>query len=197
MRPRTHHLRTHALLPSLSMTDIPESPTDNDTPKPYNWALQRWRLATIACVILLAVAAATMVSMMEQFKAQVSHLQTKLKTTQQLKYVAVLLDDKHLPAMLLSFDLQDTYLQVQRLNDVKEGPEESLQLWALDSEGRALSLGVLPPKLKTAQIPAVSDKILAQATGLAISVESKGGVDPERTPSLPYLFSGALIQKAL
>jgi anti-sigma-K factor RskA len=178
------------------MTDIPESPTDNDIPKPYNWALQRWRLATIACVILLAVAAATMVSMMEQFKAQVSHLQTKLKTTQQIKYVAVLMDDKQLPAMLLSFDLQDAYLQVQRLNDVKEGPEESLQLWALDSEGRALSLGVLSPKLKTAQVP-VSDKILLQATGLAISVENKGGVEADRKPSLPYLFTGALIQKAL
>jgi anti-sigma-K factor RskA len=178
------------------MTDIPDSPTDNDIPKPYNWALQRWRLATIACVILLAVAAATMVSMMEQFKAQVSHLQTKLKTTQQIKYVSVLLDDKQLPAMLLSFDLQDGYLQVQRLNDVKEGQEDSMQLWALDAEGRPLSLGVLPVKLKTAQVP-VTDKILSQATGLAISVENKGGVEAGRLPRLPYLYTGALVQKAL
>ena len=184
-------------LPSnYSMTDIPDSPTDNDIPKPYNWALQRWRLATIACVILLAVAAATMVSMMEQFKAQVSHLQTKLKSVPQVKYVSVLLDDKQLPAMLISFDLQDGYLQVQRLNDVKEGQEDSMQLWALDSEGRALSLGVLPTKLKTAQVP-VSDKILSQAVGLAISVENKGGVEPDRQPRLPYLFTGALVQKAL
>lgn len=178
------------------MTDIPDSPTDNDIPKPYNWSLQRWRLATIACVILLAVAAATMVSMMEQFKAQVTHLQAKLKTTQQIKYVAVLLDDKQLPAMLLSFDLQDGYLQVQRLNDVKEGQEDSMQLWALDAEGRPLSLGVLPSKLKTAQLP-VTDKILSQATGLAISVENKGGVEAGRLPRLPYLFTGALVQKAL
>lgn len=178
------------------MSDIPDSPTDNDIPKPYNWSLQRWRLATIACVILLAVAAATIVSMMEQFKAQVTHLQTKLKTTQQIKYVSVLLDDKQLPAMLISFDLQDGYLQVQRLNDVKEGQEDSMQLWALDSEGRALSLGVLPTKLKTAQVP-VTDKILSQATGLAISVENKGGVEASRLPRLPYLFTGALILKAL
>ncbi|MBK1684915.1 anti-sigma factor [Rhodoferax fermentans] len=174
------------------MTDTP----DNTPPKPYNWALQRWRLATIACVILLAVAAATMASMMEQFKAQVSHLQTKLKTTQQIKYVSVLLDDKQQPAMLLSFDLQDAYLQVQRLNDVKEGQEDSMQLWALDSEGRPLSLGVLPTKLKTAQVP-VSDKILSQAVGLAISVENKGGVEAGRMPRLPYLYTGALVQKAL
>lgn len=178
------------------MTDLPDSPTDNDIPKPYNWSLQRWRLATITCVILLAVAAATMVSMMEQFKAQVTHLQTKLKTTQQIKYVSVLLDDKQLPAMLLSFDLQDGYLQVQRLNDVKEGQEDSMQLWALDGEGRPLSLGVLPTKLKTAQVP-VTDKILSQATGLAISVENKGGVEAGRMPRLPYLFTGALVQKAL
>ena len=178
------------------MTDIPDSPTDNDTPKPYNWTLQRWRLATIACVILLAVAAATMVSMMEQFKAQVTHLQTKLKSVPQIKYVAVLLDDKQLPAMLLSFDLQDGYLQIQRLNDIKEGQEDSMQLWALDAEGRPLSLGVLPSKLKTAQVP-VTDKILSQATGLAISVENKGGVEAGRLPRLPYLYTGALVQKAL
>jgi len=173
------------------MTEIDQAP-----PPPYNWTLQRWRLATIACVILLAVAAATMVSMMEQFKAQVTHLQTKLKTVPQTKYVAVLLDDKQLPAMLLTFDPQDGYLQVQRLNDVKEGREDSMQLWALDTEGRALSLGVLPTKLKTAQVP-VTDKILSQATSLAISVEEKGGVELGRLPRLPYLFTGALIKKAL
>ena len=174
------------------MTDTPNT----DIPKPYNWRLQRWRLATIALAILLAVAAATMVSMMEQFKAQVTHLQTKLKTLPQTKYVAVLLDDKQLPAMLLSFDPQDGYLHVQRLNDVKEGREDSMQLWALDAEERPLSLGVLPTKLKTAQVP-VNDKILSQATGMAISVEEKGGVEVGRLPRLPYLFTGALIQKAM
>ena len=38
---------------------------------------------------------------------------------------------------------------------------------------------------------------LAQASQLAISVEDKGGVPESRGPRLPYLFTGALVQKAL
>jgi anti-sigma-K factor RskA len=156
----------------------------------------RWRIATIVCLMLLAIAAASGLSMLEQFKAQLSHLQTKLKSTSQIKYVAVLLDDKHLPAQLITFDPLDGYLLVQRLNDVKEGQEDSMQLWALDDSGRPLSLGVLTTKIKTAQLP-VTDKILSQATALAISVENKGGVAADRPPRLPYLFTGALIRKAV
>jgi anti-sigma-K factor RskA len=156
----------------------------------------RWRIATLACLILLAIAAASGMSMLEQFKAQLSHLQTKLKSVPQIKYIAVLLDDKHMPAQLLTFDPQDGFLQVQRLNDVKEGQEDSMQLWALDDSGQALSLGVITPKIKTAQLP-VSDKILSQASALAISVENKGGVEAGQLPRLPYLFTGVLIQKAL
>jgi anti-sigma-K factor RskA len=155
----------------------------------------RWLAATLACLILLVIGAATMVSMYEQFKAQVTHLQAKLKSVPQIKFVAVLLDEKQLPAQLVTFDPLDGYLQIQRLNDLKEGPEDSMQLWALDESGRPLSLGVVTPKLKTSQMR-VSEKILTQAKGLAVSVENKGGVEPDRAPRLPYLLTGALIQKA-
>jgi anti-sigma-K factor RskA len=57
-------------------------------------------------------------------------------------------------------------------------------------------LGVVAPQIKTAQIPATS-KMLADITQLAISVENKGGVETGREPRLPYLFKGALIQKAM
>ena len=157
--------------------------------------VSRWRIATIICLILLALAAATGMSMMEQFKAQLSHLQGKLKNTPQIRYIAVLLDDQHRPAQLVTFDPQDGFVQIQRLNDVKEGQEDSMQLWALDDSGRPLSLGVITPRIKTAQLPA-SDKILSQAAGLAVSVENKGGVEPGQPPRLPYLFSGTLIRKA-
>jgi len=156
----------------------------------------RWRIATIICLMLLAIAAATGMSMMEQFKAQLTHLQGKIKTLPQIRYIAVLLDDKQSPGQLVTFDPQDGFLQVQRLTDIKEGQEDSMQLWALDSEGRPLSLGVLTPKIRTAQVR-VSDKILSQATGLAVSVENKGGVEEGRPPRLPYLYTGALIRKAI
>jgi len=156
----------------------------------------RWRIATLICLILLALAGATGMSMMEQFKAQLGHLQTKLKSVPQIRFVSVLMDDKHQPAQLITFDTQDGYLLIQRLNDVKEGREESLQLWALDERDRPLSLGIVSPSIKTAQIR-VSEAILAQAKSLAISVENKGGVEPGAAPSLPYLFAGALIRKSL
>jgi anti-sigma-K factor RskA len=165
-------------------------------PEPPPCHATRWRIATIVCLMLLAIAAASGMSMLEQFKAQLSHLQTKLKTTSQIRYISVLLDDKHLPAQLVTFDPLDGYLLIQRLNDVKEGQEDSMQLWALDDSGRPLSLGVLTTKIKTAQLP-VTDKILSQATTLAVSVENKGGVEADRPPRLPYLFTGALIRKTM
>ena len=175
------------------MTDTTTTPNPAPAPPCH---VTRWRVATIICLILLAIAAATGASMMEQFKAQLIHLQTKLKSVPQVKYVAVLLDDKHLPAQLITFDPLDGYLLIQRLNDVKEGQEDSMQLWALDEQDQPLSLGVLTTKIKTAQIP-VTDKILSQARGLAISVEKKGGVEAGSPPRLPYLFTGVLIRKTL
>ncbi len=156
----------------------------------------RWRIATIVCLVLLALAGATGVSLMEQFKAQLTHLQRKLKSAPQVRFVAVLQDDQHQPAQLVTFDPQDGYVLIQRLNDVKEGREDSLQLWALDDQGRALSLGVLSPGLRTLQLR-VTEATLAQTKTLAVSVESKGGVEAGQLPSLPYLFTGALIRKAL
>ena len=157
--------------------------------------VSRWRIATLVCLILLALAGATGISMLEQFKAQLTHVQNKLKAVPQIRYIAVLQDAQHLPAQLITFDPQDGFVQIQRLNEVKEGPEDSMQLWALDDAGRALSLGVITPKIKTAQLPA-SDKILSQAVGLAVSVENKGGAEANQPPRLPYLFSGSLIRKA-
>ncbi len=176
------------------MTDTPPAAPAATAPPCH---ATRWRIATIVCLILLSVAAATGTSMYEQFKAQMEHLQKKLKATPQIRYVSVLMDDKHQPAQLITFDPQDGYVLVQRLTDIKEGQEDSMQLWALDEQGRPLSLGVLPVKLKTAQIR-TTDQILSQAKGLAISVENRGGTtSPNQPPRLPYLFTGALIRKAL
>lgn len=173
------------------MTDLDKTP-----PPPYNWGLQRWRLATIVSLILLSVAVAAIFSMQEQFKAQIGHMQTKLKSVPQIKYVAVMVDEQHVPAQLITFGAQDGFLQIQRLTDIEEGREQSMQLWALDDSGRALSLGVLTPKLRTAQL-ATSDKVLSQAVSLAISVEARGGIEQGKAPRQPWLYTGMLIQKTM
>lgn len=134
--------------------------------------------------------------MFEQFKAQIAHLQTKLQTTAQIKYISVLLNDQHAPAMLITFDPIDNALQIQRLNAVTEGPQDTMQLWALSPNGPARSIGILGSKGKTLRV-AASENTLTNVSELAISVENKGGVEPGKGPRLPYLFTGTVLQKAL
>ena len=155
-----------------------------------------WRATAIGSLLALALGVATSMSMFEQFKAQIQHLQVKLKDTSQIKYIAVLNDDKHAPAMLVTLDPQEGALQIQRLNAVSEGREDSMQLWALPASGQPRSLGVLESKGKTLRLSA-NDATLANASQLAISVEDKGGVPESRGPRLPYLFKGTVVQKAL
>jgi anti-sigma-K factor RskA len=156
----------------------------------------RWRIATVACLVVMAIALATGVSMYEQFSAQIHHLQGKLKDVQQIKYIAVLLDQNQAPAMLVTLDPLDGALQLQRLNSVAEGREDSLQLWALPAQGKPRSLGVLGGSGKTLRLPAV-ESTLADVPRLAISVEAKGGAEEGAAPRLPFLFEGAVVQKAL
>ena len=155
-----------------------------------------WRAATIVCLLAIAIASATGVSMFEQFKAQIHHLQTQLQHTAQIKYIAVLLDDRQAPAMLITLDPQEGALQIQRLNNVTEGRADSMQLWALPANGQPRPLGILESKGKTLRLTA-TDKTLTDVPQLAISVENKGDTTQHSQPSLPYLFKGAVVQKAL
>jgi anti-sigma-K factor RskA len=155
-----------------------------------------WRVATVACLIVIALGAATGMSMYEQFAAQVSHLQAKLKDVSQIKFITVLVDAQQAPAMLVTLDPQDKALQIQRLNSVKEGGEDTMQLWAVPATGKPRSLGILTSSGKTLRL-AATEKTFADVATLAISVENKGGVPEANGPRLPYLFKGVVIQKAL
>ncbi len=169
--------------------------TSPETTEPIPAYTTGWRLATIVCLVILAVATASGVGMYEMFNAQINHLQAKLKNVPQTKYIAVLLDARQSPGMLVTFDPQDGFLQLQRLTDIKESQDDSMQLWDISVSGQAKSLGVLTPKVKTAQLP-TSEKTLAAVTQLAVSVENRGGADAGAQPLQPYLYRGALIQKA-
>ena len=155
-----------------------------------------WRAAAIFFAVLLALAGTASWSMFEVLKAQIAHLQTRIQAVPQIRYLAVLTDEQHAPAMLVTLDPLDGALQLQRLNDVIEGSTQSLQLWAVPANGQARSLGVLPSNGKTLRLPA-NDQALADVAQLAISVEKKDGADSPSAPRLPYLFTGALVQKAI
>jgi anti-sigma-K factor RskA len=159
--------------------------------RPITW----WRSATILCLILLILGLATSMSMFEQFKAQVAHLQKQLQTLPQIKYIAVLTDAQGAPGLLVTLDPTENTLVLQRAGNVVEGREDSLQLWAMPATGRPRSLGLLGSN-KTLRIPA-TESDLRDIPQLAVSVESKGGVADEHGPSGDLLFRGAVIQKAL
>ena len=147
-------------------------------------------------MVVLATGIAATSSLFAQFQAQIVHLQKQLTQTAQIAHLAVLLDDKAAPAMLVTFAPQEGALQLQRLNAVKEGREDSMQLWALRAGAAPQSLGVITSKAATLRLPAAATA-LQGIDRLAISVEDRGGVDTARGPRLPYLFEGALVHKAL
>ena len=155
-----------------------------------------WRAATIFLLLVLAIAITAGWSMFEQFSAQVQDLQQKVQRTAQLQYVAVLVDEKNEPAILVTQVSGESALQLQRLNAVVEGGEDSMQLWAVPATGAARSLGVMTAKIKTLRLTATG-QTLAAVSRLAISVENKGGVSDRQGPRLPYLFTGSVIRKAL
>ena len=155
-----------------------------------------WRALAIFLLVTLFIAWATSASMVEQLKAQIAHLQTKVAAVAQVQYLSVLLDDRHMPALLVTADTQGSVLQLQRLNEVREGREDSMQLWALDGDKPPRSLGVIASTYKTLQLPAPA-AALAGVQELAISVEDKVGAAEGHGPRLPYLFKGGLVKKAL
>jgi anti-sigma-K factor RskA len=155
-----------------------------------------WRVLSILLLITLLLGWAVSASMVAQLKAQIVQLQGRLVQVPQVRQIAVLQDKDQLPAMLITFDPQRGALLVQRLNEVREGRQDSMQLWALTPDAAPRSLGVIESKYQTLQMP-VTEAALRGVTSLAISVENKGSVNEATSPSLPYLFQGWLVQKSI
>jgi anti-sigma-K factor RskA len=178
------------------MTATPSASTATDAPAASRRVSPWWRALAIFLLLALMLAWAASASLYEQLKAQIGHLQAKVATVPQIRHIAVLLDDRGAPAMLVTMDPKAGALQLQRLNEVKEGREDSMQLWAVKDGQPPRSLGVIESKFKTAQLPA-QEAALAGVAELAISVEDKGGVPETQGPRLPWLFKGALVLKAI
>ena len=155
-----------------------------------------WRALSIFLALVVLLGWALGASMYEQFKAQIHHLESKLVEIPQVREVAVLLDEAQVPAMLLTYDPKNQKLQVQRLNDVKEGREQALHVWALTPGDAPRMLGVLTNKYKTQQLD-VPTQALEGAQSLAISVENKDKGPRDGKSRQPLLFKGWLVQKAI
>ncbi len=172
---------------TTSPTTPPQTPTGVSA-----W----WRALSIFLVLVVFIGWALGASMYEQFKAQIHHLEAKLVEIPQVREVAVLLDEAQAPAMLMTYDPKNQKLQVQRLNDVKEGREQALHVWAMAKDDVPRMLGVLTNKYKTQQLD-VPPQALEGASTVAISVESKDRGPRDGKPQQPLLFKGAWVQKAI
>jgi anti-sigma-K factor RskA len=155
-----------------------------------------WRALSIFLSLVLLIAWAFSASMYEQLKAQIHHLEAKLVEIPQVREIAVLLDDAQPPAMLLTYGSKDQTLQVQRLNDVKEGREQSLHVWAIADGDKPRLLGVLTDRYKTQQLN-VPTPALEGAQAIGVSVENKDRGPRDGQPRQPWLFKGWLVQKAI
>lgn len=175
------------------MSDTTETPS---SARVFKRVSTWWRVLAILLLITVLLGWAVGVSMVEQLKAQIVQLQGRLVEVPQVREIAVLHDEHQLPAMLVTFDPKQGVLLVQRLNEVREGRLDIMQLWALTADAAPRSLGVIESKYKTLQMPVTADA-LRGVTQLAISVENKDGANEAARPALPYLFQGWLVQKSI
>lgn len=168
-------------------------------------ALARWRSAAFAGG--LATAAAVLVGLnlqhtveqqhglLRQASADQERLLAQLRATPEIQYVAVLADDRHAPAMLVTVDTRNQRLILKRVSGFQEATDKSLQLWAVPPAGTPRSLGVLGEG-RLLRLTA-AERELQAAPALAVSLEPRGGVPGDQGPTGPVLFQGALLQTTL
>jgi anti-sigma-K factor RskA len=118
-------------------------------------------------------------------------LVSQLRASPEIRYVAMLADDKSTPAMLVTFDPKHNTLTLKRLGAFDEGAAKSLQLWALPPGGAPRSLGVLPQG-GVVRLAAQEGQV-REVPALAISLEPRGGVPGDKGPTGPVLFKGPLV----
>lgn len=158
-------------------------------------SLGLWRGASAAGAMVAVLAVVTGLNLNGKLNGQVQELSAKLAATPEIRYVAVLADDKAAPSVLVTYDPKHSQLQLRHVGQFHPGPDKSLQLWALPQRGGPRSLGVLGDGT-VVRLPARSGEV-NQVPALAISLEPKGGVPAGSGPSGPVLFKGALLPTTL
>lgn len=116
---------------------------------------------------------------------------TQLSAAPEIRYVAMLENDRAAPEILVTFDARHGKLTLKRLGDFQEAPDRSLQLWALPPGGGPQSLGVLAGG-KQVTLTAGEAQV-KQVPALAITLEPKGGVPAGSGPTGPVLFKGPFV----
>jgi len=154
-----------------------------NTPRRILWrrlieSLHVWRGPGITSTVLAGLLAAVLVT--RQAAPPIS------AATQ----LAVLLDERTGPALLVSADAGQRLLTVRVLARLRVAPDRSLELWAVPRQGAPRSLGLLASE-GTTKLPLPEDAAPLQAASLAVSLEPEGGSPIRNAPSGPILYKGA------
>jgi len=165
-------------------------------PQPRNQVSSGWRVLSVLLALVLLLGWALAASLFEQGKAQIHHLEARLREVPQVRELWVLLDAQGKPALLVAYEPQTGRLQVQRLNAVKEGRSDSLHLWSVAEGDGPRLLGVIPSRYPTTQLN-VAPEVMAASTRLGLSVEDKDKGPRDGKPALPWLWEGAVVRKAM
>jgi anti-sigma-K factor RskA len=195
----------------IELANQPRPAVATAQPLSQTWgrALRWWRAAAFAGGLATAAAIGVVVFLageVDQRDSQLAQvrgnrevlagqniqLAAQLQAQPAIQYVAVLSDERAAASILVTFDPSHNTLTLKRVGAFQEGPEKSLQLWALPPSGSPRSLGVLgaEPVIKLT----AAESQVRQVPALAVSLEPKGGVPSERGPTGPVLFKGALLQ---
>lgn len=109
-------------------------------------------------------------------------------------YVAVLQDQSQHPAWLVRIDRASGQFRIETLRPQTRAADRSFELWLLPGGRQApLAVGLLPAHGR-AELPLSPPlrQALAQASGLAVSLEPAGG-SPTDKPTGPVLYQGAVV----
>jgi anti-sigma-K factor RskA len=124
-----------------------------------------------------------------------TQLMAQLQAQPEIRYVAVLADERANPSVLATFDPKHNRLTIKHVHGLQLAPDRSLQLWAVSGSGAPRSLGLLGAA-QVERLLAVEPQ-LRDSQVLAVSLEPKGGAPGEGGPTGPVLFKGAVLQTPL
>lgn len=105
-------------------------------------------------------------------------------------YNATLLNASQQPA--LRVQAVGDHLQIEALTLAAVEPARDLELWAIPSGGKPISLGLVPASGKgRIQLSTAQQALLTKPLTLAVSLEPRGG-SPTGQPTGPVLYQGQL-----
>jgi anti-sigma-K factor RskA len=108
-------------------------------------------------------------------------------------YVGLIADAREQPVWVIQVDAASRELAVKAVQPVAMPPNSACELWLIDADGRAYSLGMLPEVgTRTLILPRPGGQLFKGTRQLKVTLEPPGG-SPTEQPSGPVLYEGMVL----